>query len=255
MTLFGTRFPKDNALPKFYHHQWMQYLLDNFATVEQALDSLGKALVDGHCQWHFFVADRSGDAAAIEFLKGQTQVYHGESLPFKHLCNASYPDELKKVARFQGFGGEEAIDYQKFEGWMRFVWAADMFKGYQADPSEPGLDYAFKVLEQIKGDNNKWRLLFDLKNFRIYFATYKAPQYRYLDFSACDFSAGAPALALNIHRDLGGDVASYLTPYNAEQGGADIFWDHIKLSGPGGWLFRTLVIPKLKKRMIAVSSR
>ena len=71
MTLFGTKYPQGKGLPKIYHNQWLQYILDNFETVEQVLASLSQVIMDGHCQWHFFTVDKLGNTAAIEFPGGQ----------------------------------------------------------------------------------------------------------------------------------------------------------------------------------------
>ena len=53
MTLLGTRFPEDDEVPRMFMMQWMQYQLDNYATVEEVLLNLSTIVLDGWT-WHFF---------------------------------------------------------------------------------------------------------------------------------------------------------------------------------------------------------
>ena len=65
MTLFETRFPVDENKPKIYHHMWMQYILDNYKSVKDVIENIDKVIIDGTCLWHFFIGDKTGDAAII----------------------------------------------------------------------------------------------------------------------------------------------------------------------------------------------
>ena len=254
MTLMGTRYPKADSLPKIYHHQWMQYLLDNFESVAQVLESLKKIIVDGHCQWHFFIADRSGDAAIIEFLEANPILYRGENMPFKVLCNDRYSEELENLARFAGFGGKEEVDFQDItSSARRFPQAAVMFREFECNPRETALDFAFKVLRKIKGDNNKWGILYDVKNFRMYFYTSRAEAIRYVDFTAFDFSDKIPSMVLDLQKDLSGDVSQYFKPFNPLENKKNIFWNSIHLPGIRGFVYRYMLIPIWMQRMTNVA--
>jgi penicillin V acylase-like amidase (Ntn superfamily) len=250
MTLMGTRYPGAEDLPKIYHHQWMQYLLDNFERVDRVLESLSRLMVDGHCQWHFFIADRKGKAAIVEFLEGKPVFYFGEDMPVKVLCNDRYDEELVNLARYAGFGGKEPVDFQDItSSARRFPQAAALFKEYESNPAGTALDLAFQVLGQIKGDNNKWGILFDVRNFRLYFYTSRAEAIRYVDFKAFDFSAGTPAMVLDVNSDLSGDVSQYFTPFNPLENKKYIFWNVIHMSGVQDLLYRNVLFPVWMQRM------
>jgi len=51
MNLLETQYPQRVDLPRIYHYQWMQFLLDNYESVEQVIASLNEITVDGHCTW------------------------------------------------------------------------------------------------------------------------------------------------------------------------------------------------------------
>jgi len=209
MTLNGTIWPVDQTLPRMYHHQWIQYLLDNFATVDEAVASLSKALPEGHCQWHFFLADKGGRAAVVEFLKGKTVVHEGKALPYKILCNDPYEAELKDLLNYEGFGGTKKPEplYERED--PRFRWAAVMLRNY--DEEAPALDYAFAILKRLDMGNNKWAVVYDIPNARMYVRTSLATKVRWVDFAPLDFACSNPPRALDINRDLAGDVGKELT--------------------------------------------
>jgi penicillin V acylase-like amidase (Ntn superfamily) len=249
MNLLETIYPHRDDLPKMYHHQWLQFLLDNFESVDQVITSLDEIVVGGHCTWHFFVGDKKGQVAVIEFLEGQPVVYTGENLPLKLLCNTNYEAELKFLKTFKGFGGTQQIDFADSSPDTRFVRGAAMIQNFHSNPSQPIQDYAFKILRQIKGGNNKWGLLYDLKRFKLYFYTYIAPQTRYLNFSDFDLSENTPVMVLDIHQDLSGDVSQHFTPFVSSKNTQYMGWKAIKEAKMGGVVDRYIRFPEIMRRM------
>jgi len=217
MTLRGTRYPEGPYLTRLYHHAWVQYLLDSFATVPEVIDSLANVVPEGHCQWHFFAADREGRAAVIEFLDRKVVVRTGDALPWKLLTNSTYEDGLGLLAEFEGFGGlrklEPAPDCRPD---LRFVTAAGMIRDIQADPAGPTVEQAFSVLQAMWCGVNRFSLVYDPVAMRMYFTTYRARSLRWVDFASFDFTCGSTVPGLDIHRDVAGDVAGAFAPLTDE---------------------------------------
>jgi choloylglycine hydrolase len=214
MSMSVTKYPASKTLPRFYHNQWIQYLLDNFATAGQVIDSLSGAVVDGHSLWHFFVADQSGESAVIEFLEGKPVVFTGAGMPCEVACNTGYAKELVNLREYEGFGGAKPIPYGHNEdGGSRFFRAAGMFRKFNSDQSTDQVKNAFSMLDEIKGDNNQWGILYDVRKRRMYFRTVQKPAYRHVDFSSVDFSSDSPPLLLDINQDIDGDVSKAFIPF------------------------------------------
>lgn len=214
MTLRGTVYPTDPGLAKLYHHAWIQHLLDSYATVPEVLASLSRVTPEGHCQWHFFVSDREGRAAAIEFTGGRTVVYTGESLPWKLLTNSTYAAGLELLTGFEGFGGDRKIVFSDdCRDDLRFVWAASLIRDIESDPAGLTAGRAFEVLQRVWCGVNRFSLVFDPVAMRMSFTTYKSRQLRWVDFSSFDFTSAAPVLCLDIHKDLAGDAAGQFVPF------------------------------------------
>lgn len=213
MTLLGSVYPSDPKVPAFYHHQWMQYLLDSFATVPEVLDSLAGARPDGHCQWHFFVADREGRAAVIEFLDGRAVVRTGDTLPIPVLGNLAYDDEMKALAEYEGFGGTKKVDYADTKNGRRFVWGAGMLRDFAAAPRAEAVPYAFSILAQLDRGATKWSLVFDIPAARVYWRTNQARDIRFADLASFGLSCEKPARVLDIHAAKAGNVADRFAPW------------------------------------------
>lgn len=248
MTLFGTKYPKGKELSRLYHGQWIQYLLDNCGTVKEALASLSSVVPDGHCQWQFFFADRSGDAAVVEFIKGKTVILTGKDLPYKVITNFTYSAELEDLPNYQGFGGTRDPQKQYPNEDPRFRWCQLML-GSQ-DQKVPAVDYSFDILERMWMGNNKAAWVCDLKNLRMYFNTYKARNVRYVDLKSFDLSGKGPAMVLDFHTDLAGDVRGKLIPHSEEiqKKYVEMTWDNIKTGFLGDLLFK----PRMKSCMVSM---
>lgn len=209
MTLMGSEYPTDPHLVRMYHNAWMQYLLDSFATVPEALESLTRVTLDGHCQWHFFVADRAGRSAVVEFAEGKALTYTGETLPVRVSTNYTYPSCLEVLARYEGFGGTSPVDFTETKKDRRFVWAASMLAKAEAGSGEATADEAFRILERMWCNANRWALVLDLKAGRVNFTTEKCRTPRFVDLASLDLTCATPVTALDINRDLEGDVAAH----------------------------------------------
>jgi len=212
MSLLGTRFPEDDERPRMFMMQWMQYQLDNYASVEEVLSNLSTIVLDGWA-WHFFVSDREGNTAAIAFVDGDPTVYTGDAMPIPVLCNTTYPEELANLERYAGFGGEEPVRLRD-KGTERFVHAAYMI---QDAPQSVDADYGFRILKTLERGLTRWSTVVDVNQGRVYFRTYLGKRVKYFDMARLDFSPDTPVQMLDIHVDLVGDVLDYFVDYTPER--------------------------------------
>ena len=211
MTLMETIYPVIEGKPTFHTNLWMQYILDCYATVDEAIKNLPNYNLDGTCRWHFLLADASGNVSVIEFLKGRAIVYRGADVPHKILCNTTYQNDLDSLQRYVGYGGERAIDIQDKENTKRSVRAAEILKRYSDDPKTPIVDYSFDLLSLLDLGNNLWQITCDISNKRIYFRTQLNKNIKFVDFQSCDFS-DTTLKYIDIHVDESHDVSSLFDP-------------------------------------------
>jgi len=213
MTLGETKFPEDHSKPKIFMMQWMQYVLDNFETVDQVIQSTSEMTLDGWA-WHFFSADRKGNAAVIEFLDGKAVIYKGKDLPVAALCNTKYEEEIKNLKTFEGFGGKKSISL-KDHTIARFIHIAYMLRNY-TPTKDSAIEYGFKILHQLDRGGTQWSFLCDLKHLKAYIRTAKSEEIRYVNLKSFDLSCNTPVKMLDIHADLSGNVEKNFQDYTLE---------------------------------------
>ena len=204
-------YPRNDSLPKLNQMNWMQYILDNFSTTEEAIQSASEFQIDGW-SWHYFVGDAEGNTAAIGFIDGEVVVHAGDEMPIPALFNAPYDRELEVLKYFRGFGGEYKPDVED-PNVPRFVRTAVMIDNFQKD--DDPVDYGFYMLKTLRVfDDPEWSILFDAQNRSVYFRTRVHPERKALVMGEIDFSNNEPAQVMNIATAFKGNVLPLFESYS-----------------------------------------
>jgi len=195
--------------------QWVQYQLDNHSIVAEVIASDADVRIrDGSVPLHFLVCDARGDCAVIEFLGGEMTARTGDQLPYAALANSTYDDSIAFADPYLAGCGELPTGGGSLE---RFTRAADLCARFNGDTPVPPVDYAFSILENVgQGEATMWSIVYDYDGSRIYFRTLAAPEIRYVDTSAFDYSAGTPVQILDMNVGLSGDVSGEFADYSYE---------------------------------------
>jgi len=210
----NTDYPKDDSLPKLNQMHWMQYILDNYSTVEEAIQCASEIEIDGW-GWHFFVGDAKGNTAAIAFIEGEVVANKGEDMPVPGLFNLPYNRELEYLKYYKGFGGLYEPDLSDPRV-PRFVKTAVMIRDYK--PTQNIVDYGFEMLDTLKvHDIPEWSIVFDVRKRNVYFKTRINPEIKSFSMDEIDFSNNSPVLILNMDIKEGGDVLNKFHPYTNEK--------------------------------------
>jgi len=217
MWLDGTRYPSRDARPAVGTLGWIQYQLDNYATVQEVLDHAGEIRISSAVPIHYLVADKSGAAASVEFLDGKLTCHDGTSMPAAALTNDTYERSLAYARTFDGFGGHQPA--RGGQGSLdRFARAAAAMRAYDPAKGTPPVDYAFGVLADVaQGEYTKWSIVYDLTHLRAYFRTHDSREIRYVDLAAFDLSCATPVRVLDMNAQLSGDVSKRFEDYTYER--------------------------------------
>jgi choloylglycine hydrolase len=210
MTLGETKFPLDPAKPSLFMSLWMQYVLDNFETVDQVIANASELNLNGW-PWHFFTADKTGRSASLEFLDGKLVIHTGATMPIQVLCNSQYEQEMTRFKKFNGFGDDKPVILED----TRFVHAARLLQTYMPG-IKPPVEYAFDMLRQLERGWTRWSLVCDLINLKVYFRTVKGQGIKSIGFGDFDLSCNSPAKYLDIHSELSGDVSKAFKDYSLD---------------------------------------
>jgi len=229
---YGKRDPKLEGISVT---QWVQYFLDNYSTVAEAIeaqktlafqiDSL--ILPNGFPTLvHLSLSDKSGDSAVIEYIGGTPKIYHDKR--FTVMTNEpTYDKQIENLKQYRTFGGDKPLPGERTPS-DRFVRAAYYANGLPQPASRAeGAAFMFSVIRNVsvpfgKGDPDKpnvsstiFRTVQDLTGGRYYFESTYAPNVVWIDYDKIDFSKGRPEMELQVEKkilSLNGDVSSFLEP-------------------------------------------
>jgi penicillin V acylase-like amidase (Ntn superfamily) len=212
---FTAGYPAPDARPALMELQWIQYQLDNCASIEDVARCNDRVRITPMgSRVHFLILDRGGRAAAVEFINGKTLFYSGKDLPVAALTNISFADSLKARSGFQGFGKTKALGTT--------INDPDRFVALAAAVAKPGkkkklLARAFAILEDvhcnIKESPTQWRFVYDPRNLEIHIRTLNNPAPRTLRFRDFSFACTSGAKVLDL--DAGsGDISKSFLDYS-----------------------------------------
>jgi len=179
MWMSSTRYPAADARPELGTLEWIQYLLDNSANVDEAIANAGRVRISQRgVPLHYLIADRDGSVATIEFLDGKLVVHRGDTLPVPVLANDQYSHSLMMMR-------DGADD--------RFARAAKRVT------SATTVTDAFAILDNVAQPHTQWSIVYDLRHLGISWRTAVNREIRSLRFASLDFSCGTPVKVLDVH--------------------------------------------------------
>lgn len=227
----------EDARPKLSLAAWSQYVLDNFATVAEAVDSLARedfavvtAEVPGQSRqatMHLSISDSSGDSAICEYMDGRLQIHHDRA--YQVMTNSPpFAEQLAINTYWRDIGGtvmlpgtNRAADrYVRASFYVnavpqvedRTVSTAAVF-GVIRNASVP---YGISTPGQPNISSTQWRTVADHKDRRYYFDSVLWPSVVWVSLEDLDLSEGSGARRLLLNedgpQDLGGDVSALFEP-------------------------------------------
>ena len=208
-------YPTPDSRRPVKNLQWIQYQLDNCSSVEQVIKNdlkirIQQKEVPG---LHYLVADRSGNCASLEWIKGKLVIHKGNTMPVKVLANNTYDDSVRYLKRHQGFGGTMVVEEVGSMSLDRFVRAAKLVKDFPGQSKAPVLEYAFNILRKVSDRTTRWSIVYDMKNLQIHFKTHSNSQVRSVDLRRFDLSCQGPVKIIDLDARLSGDISDKFTYY------------------------------------------
>jgi penicillin V acylase-like amidase (Ntn superfamily) len=190
---------RDNR-PSLNSYQWIQYQLDNFATLDEVLENYKKIRIEcaDMSPQHYYVCDSLGNIGIIEFLNGQLTFYKGTTLVYPVLCCDSYKNSMYNIERYVGFGGKKQIPAKWNVLPDLIAKVCVQVKNYDSKKSN-AIDYGFKILSEIGSlTSNQWSVIYDINNKKIYFKSSLNKETRTLVMNDFNFSCKNPIKMLDI---------------------------------------------------------
>jgi penicillin V acylase-like amidase (Ntn superfamily) len=221
-TDFGQR---DKNRPAVQAGLWGQYLLDNAATVFQALkllEGIQIIMVEAHghkANVHLAIEDAGGDSAIIEYIDGKPVIHHGRE--YTLMTNDPTYDkqlELLKKIDLSKMGSNMPLPgnvnptdrFQRAAYFLAMLPQAKSERQAVADLLAIARNVSVPFGAPYKGFgiyNTEYRTVMNLHKLRYYFELTTSPNVIWADLGKFDLTPGAPVMVLNPDNiDLSGNV-------------------------------------------------
>ncbi|MGC8659268.1 MAG: linear amide C-N hydrolase [Desulfomonilaceae bacterium] len=224
----------DGKRPTISIAAWAQYVLDNYATVSEAVDALrgdpfvvvAPVLPNGEpATGHLAISDPTGDSAIFEYIGGRLFVHHGKS--YQVMTNSPVFDKQLALNEYwEEIGGATFLPGTSRAS-DRFARAS--FYINAIPKTSDMLKAAASVLGVIRGvsvplgittpsqpniASTYWRTLADHKNRIYYFDSATSPTVFWVPLDELDLREGAPVKRLSLvnGETYSGDTAAKFEP-------------------------------------------
>ncbi|BDR08557.1 linear amide C-N hydrolase [Comamonas thiooxydans] len=201
---FGT-----NSKPGLSIAAWAQYVLDNFATVQQAVAALIQepfTLVSDTMPGenrlttvHLSISDASGDSAIVEYIAGKQVIHHGRQ--YQVMTNSpTFDQQLALNAYWKQIGGTTMLPGTNRAA-DRFARASFYVNAIPKDQSpnkalasvfsvirNASVPYGLNTPEEPNISSTRWRTVFDHERKLYFFESALTPNTFWVDLKALDFS-------------------------------------------------------------------
>ena len=245
--LAGSDFGKPNgSKPTLSVTSWAQYVLDNFATVAEAVEAMKDdpftmvppKLPNGFpANLHLSISDSSGDSAVFEYVDGKLSMHHGRQ--YQVMTNEPPMDQQAALnAYWKNIGGQTFLPgtikpEDRFVRASYFINAVPKTAEKEVVTAVPGATYANQAVASVmsvmrttstpyglhtEGEPNNsstlWRTVADQKNLVYVFDSATSPNAFWVEFKDLDFKEGAPVKKLTMAggKVFAGNVADKLEP-------------------------------------------
>lgn len=204
---------------------WAQYVLDNFATVAEAVEFLGRdpfVVVSDYIpgtrkftSLHLSISDAGGDNAIFEYIDGRLVIHHDPS--YTVMTNSPvFEQQLALDAYWRGIPGTLFLPGTNRAA-DRFVRASYYIRAIPAtDDMRIAVASVFSVIRNCSVpfgissesepniSSTRWRSVSDQKNRVYFFETVLTPDVFWVDLTDFDLSPEAPVMKLSL-----ADYATY----------------------------------------------
>jgi len=224
--------PAKTGKPTISIGAWLQYFLDNYATVGEAVAAMqdppftivSKPVANGiAAAIHMAISDATGDSAIFEYIDGKLVIHHGPQ--YVVMTNSPiYSEQLKLNNYWDRIGGENFLPgtFSATDRYVRLSYLLKTVENYE--DRQLALATAFSLIRGVSppigmtspsrpmSPETLWRTVADHDAKTYYFDSALFPSVFWVDLNKVDLKPGAKVKTLVISKDnpLAGEVSSQL---------------------------------------------
>ncbi|WP_165041774.1 linear amide C-N hydrolase [Dysgonomonas sp. ZJ709] len=209
----------DQKKPGLTIAAWVQYVLDNFATVDEAVSFLEKETFeivsdnmpgeDRMATLHLSISDATGDNAIFEYIKGKLVIHHDRS--YQVMTNSPVFDEQLALNKYwENIGGATMLPgtnraADRFVRASYYINAIPQVEDVRINVASvfsvirnASVPYGISTPNEPNISSTRWRTVSDQKNRVYFFESTLYPNIFWVNFNDIDFSEKGKVLKLDL---------------------------------------------------------
>jgi penicillin V acylase-like amidase (Ntn superfamily) len=201
---------------------WAQYVLDNFATVDEAVSALKQEPFtvvtdkvpgeDRLTTLHLSMSDATGDSAIVEYIEGKQVIHHDRK--YQVMTNSPAFDEQLAIEKYWHAVGGTTFLPGTNRAADRFARASFYINAIPKNASpDVAVASAFSVIRNVSVpyglnteqepniSSTRWRTVVDHKRLLYFFESALTPNTFWVNLHDLDFTQSRPTLKLDLGKD------------------------------------------------------
>ena len=232
--LVESEYPEpDGSRPGLASSLWAQYMLDQFATVEDAVAHLRDEPfllatdrlpdTDRMATVHLSLSDKTGDSAIIEYIGGKQVIHHGRE--YQVMTNSpTFEQQLALHEYWKSIGGTVMLPgtnraADRFTRAMFYINAIPQVEdrriataGVFSVIRNCSVPFGINTEHEPNISSTRWRVVADHKDLLYYFESAVSPNIFWVDLVHIDFEGRTAVRKLDLEKDSGRLLAGEVSP-------------------------------------------
>jgi len=243
----SAKYPEKDKRKAINESQWIQFQLDNYENVDQVIAS--ETILRIHraaSNMHYFICDRFGNRATIDFKNGLFKVYKNKELIIPVLTNTPYEFLVRPDT---SIGAKRSLNESK----LRFNIAKELITKRQELGQGFNEAFAWEIINKCKQDINNYNVVYNLKEMTISFNDPINNDIKIIDIRSINFDCSSNTKSISFTFSKPGKVNEFFDTYTSDLNDKQIDIVYKQLSNEGRivgikrMMIKIFFIKKLKR--------
>lgn len=187
---------QDNNNQTISELEWIQYQLDNYSTIDEIILNINNLTIKPIATIHYFIADRNGNSAVIDFVEGKTVVNKKQGTN-QVLTNEMF---LNSVNYFEL--NKTKIDKDSRTHFDRYCQIKNSLSNIEIDNPNQAFVILNNSSENKSNYKTQWSIVYDLSNLKVYFKSFDNKTVKEFKLSEINFEPNSNVEASKINQDF-----------------------------------------------------
>ena len=176
--------------------EWIQYQLDNYSTIDEVISNINNLTIKPIATIHYFIADRNGNSAVIDFVEGKT-VVNKKQEKNQVITNETF---LNSVKYFEL--NKTKIDKASRTHLDRYCQIKNSLSNIEIENPNQAFEILNNSSENTENYKTFWTILYDLSNLKVYFKSFDNKTVKEFNLSEMNFDPNSNLEASKINQDV-----------------------------------------------------